>query len=129
MTHDSNLIVDKIDGKVSTSLRRFCSDGAEMFRHVKRLRANLRNLTVVSQSSRSPERKRSREDSFWPLELSSGLNYYPRYWESKGKRKQYHFCNRSAVIDRIEIVDRDFCENLNKRDKRAEEISEKAVIK
>jgi len=64
MTHDSNLIVDKIDGKVSTSLRRFCSDGAEMFRHVKRLRANLRNLTVVSQSSRSPERKRSREDSF-----------------------------------------------------------------
>jgi len=48
MTHDSNLIVDKIDSKVSTSLCRFCSDGAEMFGHVKQLRANLRNLSRFS---------------------------------------------------------------------------------
>lgn len=59
--------------KVSTSPRRFCSGGAEMFEHVEKLRAGLRNLAVVSQSSYSSEREIRRG----PLVFSK----YYLYWK------------------------------------------------
>lgn len=62
------MITLSADRQQSTSLLTSCSDGTEMFGHVEKLRAGLRNLAVVSRSSASSER--------WTRRYPVLLNYH-----------------------------------------------------